>query len=386
MKVHGRFNVLKIDDAAGVLQDVSAKLTKANYTHDTDADNTATFGDSADEHEVPGIESFSLSLEGFVEEDAAGKFHGRSLKIFHGGYDVSAYFDTAAIGRQVPLDTTKTFGGDWQRREVPGNHSGSLSLGGFHDAAPAGSYELLRQAVSAASGTPMTLGPRGSAVGKLVEMLKARYTKHDIPTDTASSTKTSAEAKADGGYALGRCLHDATPETASGNAASVDETAATSQGGIGHLHVLAWSGSFTGITVKIQHSVDNSVWVDLITFAAASAIGSERLEVAGTVNRYVRALWTFAGAGPGSATIVVAFARKGFTYGAAGTYRHWVGLLQHANTQTFEGGPDGATAGKPKITGELRMASLTMNVSAAETVKFSAELMNDDTINFGATF
>ena len=44
----------------------------------------------------------------------------------------------------------------------------------------------------------------------------------------------------------------------------------------------------TGGAVKLQHSVDNSVWVDLITFTAAAAPTSETFEVAGTVNRYLR--------------------------------------------------------------------------------------------------
>ena len=67
------------------------------------------------------------------------------------------------------------------------------------------------------------------------------------------------------------------------------------------------------ITVKIQHSADDSTFADLVTFTVVSSttITSEKIEVAGntTVNRYLRVNYTVAGS-TGSATPVVAFTRR----------------------------------------------------------------------------
>jgi len=51
------------------------------------------------------------------------------------------------------------------------------------------------------------------------------------------------------------------------------------------------------------------VWVDLITFSAATAATSQRRTVAGTVNRYVREQHTISGSTP-SFTYAAAFARR----------------------------------------------------------------------------
>ena len=78
------------------------------------------------------------------------------------------------------------------------------------------------------------------------------------------------------------------------------------------LHVTANDRSAT-VDVKIQHSTDDSVWADLITFTQVG-VGAETAEaktVSGTVNRYVRAARTVA-AGTGSITYAVGFARRVF--------------------------------------------------------------------------
>jgi hypothetical protein len=57
------------------------------------------------------------------------------------------------------------------------------------------------------------------------------------------------------------------------------------------------AGTTPTITWKVQHSVDNSVWIDLMTFTLANDATSERETVSGTVNRYLRAIRTVGGSG-----------------------------------------------------------------------------------------
>lgn len=85
----------------------------------------------------------------------------------------------------------------------------------------------------------------------------------------------------------------------------------TQAGGAGYLHCTAISlGGHTDLTVKCRHSADNITFADLVTFTGLTAIGGQRVEVAGTVNRYLASSFDFTGAGTGpTATFLAGFAR-----------------------------------------------------------------------------
>ncbi|MGH2671038.1 MAG: hypothetical protein ACRDH5_18335, partial [bacterium] len=107
-------------------------------------------------------------------------------------------------------------------------------------------------------------------------------------------------------------LHALTGESVTGNSSpGIDNTVSSPNGGVGTLHVTANTRDAGTIVIKIQHSVDDTAWVDLITFATVNfaVTTKERLSVAGTVNRYVRALWTVTGATTGTYTFHTNFAR-----------------------------------------------------------------------------
>lgn len=111
------------------------------------------------------------------------------------------------------------------------------------------------------------------------------------------------------GYPIeyGKLLGDTTV-TADADGTALDNSAGTTAGGAGFLHITGLSSGDT-IVVKIQHSTNNSVWVDLITFTLdGTALSSERVGVTGTVNRYLRASYDVTGASI-SFPLFVAFAR-----------------------------------------------------------------------------
>jgi NAD/NADP transhydrogenase alpha subunit len=63
----------------------------------------------------------------------------------------------------------------------------------------------------------------------------------------------------------------------------------------------------------VQHSVNGSVWADLVTFAQVTTTPTkERVVVAAgtTVNRYLRGNWTKGGAGSPSYVFCVGFGRR----------------------------------------------------------------------------
>ena len=70
------------------------------------------------------------------------------------------------------------------------------------------------------------------------------------------------------------------------NAASVDNSASTSNGS--QAYIQAFSLSSGTATVKVQHSTNDSSWSDLITFTNVTGRTAERATSSGTVNRYLR--------------------------------------------------------------------------------------------------
>lgn len=87
---------------------------------------------------------------------------------------------------------------------------------------------------------------------------------------------------------------------------SVDNGASSAGGGAGYLQVKAYTG-FTNVVFKVRHSADDSTYVDLVTFTTVTAIGAQRVAVAGTVNRHLAADGNVTGSG--SVTPMVGFSR-----------------------------------------------------------------------------
>lgn len=73
--------------------------------------------------------------------------------------------------------------------------------------------------------------------------------------------------------------------------------------------------------------------------------------------------------------------RIGGVYETA-VHTHFSGIFGNANTQTFEFGPEGGTAGKPKITGECRVAEYSAPVAVGDVLKWSATLQVDGAVTF----
>lgn len=380
-KSHGRLAVFKVDDLAGALQDISAYCDSVNHNPTTDRPETTTFGQTATRRQVMGLrDGAELPLAGFFQPSASTKVHGRNFRMLVDQFNLSPYFNSAGIQLSCKLDETQTFGQNWKRREVPGNVDGSVSLSGFFETGVGAADERLRAALADSDGNIFTMAPNGLAVGALVELGQMVGASYQVTSETNGPNTSSAEFQADNGLELGVALHDLTAETAIGDYATVDESAATSNGGVGHLHVTAFTG--TNATFKIQHSVDDAVWVDLIAFTQVTAVGAQRVEVAGTVNRYVRGQISAATALT-TTTFSIAFARRGFAYGTAGTYRHFRGLLQKALTSSWEYGPEGSTAGSLKLSGEARLQSLSITNNENEVTKFTASLLVDGTVTEG---
>lgn len=233
--------------------------------------------------------------------------HGRNVAILHGAYDLTTYFNSVDVPNEVEEVETTTFGST-AKTFLLGFAEGAISLEGYWDGS-ASAVDARLQAVLGGSGTATTVGWNGTTIGNRCVLASGIEKKYDITAGVGDAVAVAAEMRADGGVDYGIFLHAKTAESTDDNTASVDNSAATTNGYATTLHVTALSGGGTW-TIKVQHSTNNSVWADLVTFTAATGLTSERKTGTGTVNRYLRVLWTIAGGSGNAATFAVAFARR----------------------------------------------------------------------------
>lgn len=196
---------------------------------------------------------------------------------------------------------------DTGQKYTPGQLAGSMTIAGFFDSAAGSLYQESIASIGTDDSYITTFLPEGFTLGSPAIFCVSDLSGVAVDASIEDVVGLSVTGSADGGVDMGHSLHAHSAETGDGNGTSIDNAASSANGGVGVLHVTAYSG-LTNIVVKVQHSADDSAWSDLITFTTATGVTAERKTVSGTVNRYVRALWDVTGTG--SATFVVAFARR----------------------------------------------------------------------------
>lgn len=241
--------------------------------------------------------------------------HGKNTIVLFNAFNLTEYFNSVSTSAMAEAVETTTFGSANKTYAV-GMKDGTVSLEGLWAGDTDGVDQTLAAAVTSDSKNIITVGTEGATLGRRAKLINADETSYEISGAVADMVTISAEAQASGtvgGFDGGVLLAANQTVTATVANTGVDNAAASTNGGVAHLHVTTNTRN-GAITVKVQHSSNNSTWADLLTFTATTSATttSERIEVAAgtSVNRYVRAnVSGFAGSS-GSATITVGFARR----------------------------------------------------------------------------
>ena len=238
--------------------------------------------------------------------------HGKNVNVFLNEFDFSTYFNDVSASTSVDTAETSAFGTS-AKTYVVGHRDGTISLSGmFEGTASVGTDEFFATALGSATKNKIIVAPQGNSVAAGAIMLVADDTSYEVSSAIADIVQASAEFQSTDAVEHGKILSSGSAVTATGNGTGVDNTASSTNGGAGFLSVPVNTRN-GNITVKIQHSADNSTFADLVTFTVVTSTTktSERVEVASgtTVNRYLRVNYTVAGSS-GSATPVVAFTRR----------------------------------------------------------------------------
>lgn len=245
--------------------------------------------------------------------------HGKSTKVFLDEFDLSGYFNSVDMAQTIDTAETTTFSAS-SKSYITGLEDGTISFAGLYSQDADGSDEELSAVLGSATTPIITVALASGTIGNRCIVAKAHETNYAIsnPVGDVSSVTADFNASTDATANLTRSITTGVMLTAGasiafgslGNLASVDNSGSSTNGATALLHVTANSVTGGATTIKVQHSSDNNIWADLITFAAVSAstVTSEQKIVTGTINRYVRATASTAGSG-GAITFNIGFAR-----------------------------------------------------------------------------
>lgn len=215
--------------------------------------------------------------------------HGKSAKVYVGGYDLTSYFRSASTDASRDTAETSAFG-TTAKTFIAGLAEGSFSAEGMFDGTTAGgSHAALRAAFDSASKIPIVYMPEGDTAGETGTGLEGIKTALTVSSSISDVNMVTAEAQSCVGIESVVSLKALSSVSAgSVNHTSVDNGAATSAGLSAYLVHTALTGSSS---VRVQHSSDNSNWSDLVVFATITSGTdnvAERAAASGTVNRYLR--------------------------------------------------------------------------------------------------
>jgi hypothetical protein len=238
--------------------------------------------------------------------------HGKSVNVFINEFDFSTYFNDVSSSSSVETAETSAFGTD-AKSYISGLLDGTISLGGmFESTTSVGTDEFFNAQLGGVTNQVVIVTPQGHVNGRRAVAMQADNTSYEISGAIGDLVMASAEFQSNKGVDSGVVLSSGGEVTSTGNGTSVDNTLASTNGGVAFLSVPVNTRNGT-IAVKVQHSADNSTFADLTTFttvtSAQKTFGRVEVATGTTVNRYLRVNYTVAGS-TGSATPVVVFTRR----------------------------------------------------------------------------
>ena len=225
-----------------------------------------------------------------------------------GGNSLAGTTSTMTYKKIGGAEATDTLGDAWAEATPTGRLSAELSQTGWFAAAA-------NSTVSTFVGNEQTsqvvcVAPSGGTAGANVTLFEGGFgAEVERLIEKEGLHKLNCSYNVSGAVEEGKVVEALAAQTATGNSASLDNSASSASGGSAYLQVTAKSGTSPTMAVKVQHSADDATFVDLITFTTASDITAERKTVSGTVNRYLRVNRTVGGSSTPSMTYVVMFAR-----------------------------------------------------------------------------
>tara|TARA_R100001460_G_scaffold107800_1_gene157148 strand:+ start:2267 stop:2977 length:711 start_codon:yes stop_codon:yes gene_type:complete len=231
--------------------------------------------------------------------------HGKDTKVFINNTEFSSYFNSVDSTQTADVAESTTFG-NLAKTYISGNKDGTMTITGFFDA----TADDTLQPLLGGADMIISVGIDGLDATDSCIFGQGNINNYGVSSPVGDIVATSLDIQADSGIYSGTVLENSTVTTTTTGTAR-DNTLSTANGGAGFLIVTAKSGTSPTLDAKIQHSADNTTYVDLVTFTQATAETSEvkLVDEGTTVNRYLKAILTVGGSTP-SFTAIIGFGRN----------------------------------------------------------------------------
>jgi hypothetical protein len=237
---------------------------------------------------------------------------GDHAQVLVGGFDLTGDMNRVSINDTYTMHQVAAFS-DAVQKFIPGQRKITLDHAGYLNAQTARSHPVLRD-VAVNGIVSVLMGQNATpAVGDPIHCLVAsqeKYTSKPEVNKHIPFGATFANAGATAGW--GRLLTPPVGITATTSGSSVDDGAASANGGAAFLHVLQVSSPDTySIIVEGATNVGFSTGVvTLATFTLnGSALGSERMGISGSIPQFVRYRATKTGTGSNPLRLAVGLVR-----------------------------------------------------------------------------
>lgn len=241
--------------------------------------------------------------------------------VYANGHDLGGALKSISVAADVEVLDSTTLANTY-RVPVPGFKGGKFSASGVF-ANDGTNLDEIHNILAAAftAGTNITItSTLGAAavIGGDAVMLDSYATKYAVNVPLGQLIMVELDAEATNGIGWGKWLFNASVASTTTNGASVNNGAATTNGGFFHAHLQnsTLSDVPTKATIKLQHATDDATWVDLIAASVFSDVGglpdtfgvlTSNVAAGTTVRQYLRASVT---TDSGTATVQAAFARR----------------------------------------------------------------------------
>jgi hypothetical protein len=210
--------------------------------------------------------------------------------------NVDADGNVQAIDVTTLMNTAKTF--------IPGLEDSKIKMKGFYNAETTNDQLTFDYWLDSRKRTifPITYYPQGGGtLGDPAYILYGLLTSYTIDSVVKDAVSIKNEFMTNKGLLAAKVLFPLAAEsTSNAGSTSLDNAAASTKGGSAVINVQAASGTTPSLTVKLQHSTDNSTWSDVSggSFGALNTVSAKFIEFTGTVNRYLRIVSTITGTTP----------------------------------------------------------------------------------------
>lgn len=223
------------------------------------------------------------------------------VAVFADGFDLSGYFTSVEVKGDVDIKDNTVLNSTGARTFQPGLASRQISGDGFFAQNAVDDTlsidKTFNDAMSSTANKLFSVGPKGVTQGYPAILANTKQAKFDVSVKVGEliATKFDAKATLDGSvaaFANGIWLISQV-FTGAANGATFDNTSTILTGWFANIHNTNADGTVTG---KIQHSVDGTTWVDLVTFTAlAKNSATQSVDIGTAVRRYWRVIVTAIG-------------------------------------------------------------------------------------------